>query len=71
MGKMYGQSVGSRYFNLEDYEVFMIGAIDLACMTAYWEDESYHLEKSKETASNEAGAIGSVMEEYRKHSTDR
>lgn len=70
MGKLYGQSPAS-YFNLEDYEVWMKSAIDFACSVGYWEDENYHYEKSKETASNEAGAISSVIERHKQKLSDR
>lgn len=70
MGKLFGQSPSS-YFYIEDYEVQMKSAIDLACAVGYWEDENYHYTKSKETASNEAGAISDVINEQRRQASER
>lgn len=70
MGKLFGQSPSS-YFNIQEYEVRWKSAIDLACASAYWEDENYHYLQSKETASNEAGAISDVLDNYKKQLAER
>jgi hypothetical protein len=46
-------------------------SFDLACACAFWEDELFQLKESKETAGQEAGEIGQVLETYRKQLNER
>lgn len=68
MGKLYGQRP-SYYFDLDDK--YMDLAIDYACAVGYWSDENDKYDESKQTAQNEAGSIGQVLEQYRQEMQDR
>lgn len=69
MGKLYGYPP-HKYFEIVDNQYLNAG-IDLACASGYWEDENYQYKKSQETAQNEAGAIDTVLDEFRKAQSER
>lgn len=50
---------------------YLIAAIDFACSCAYWKDENYQYQKSKETAKNEALDIDREIEKYRRQMSER
>jgi hypothetical protein len=70
MGKFYGRPA-SEFLGIDETELWMQNAINLTCMVACFEDENHHYKKSQETAENEAGAIGQVVEEYKRSLENR
>lgn len=68
MCKLFGQSPSS-YLGIED--TYARTMIDLACAAGFWEDENQKYEDSKTNATNEAGMIGEVLEDYQKQLSER